>query len=92
MPTIKDIARAAGVSHGTVSNVLNKRGGVSYEKIRLVEQTARAMGYAIDEKASLLRRGTTRILAVILPKSITSICILAFSPVPTKSVTRCAFS
>ena len=67
MPTIKDIARAAGVSHGTVSNVLNKRGGVSYEKIRLVEQTARAMGYAIDEKASLLRRGTTRILAVILP-------------------------
>lgn len=67
MPTIKDIAKAAGVSHGTVSNVLNKRPGVSYEKIRLVEQTAIAMGYAIDEKASLLRRGTTRTIAVILP-------------------------
>lgn len=67
MPTIKDIAKAAGVSHGTVSNVLNKRPGVSYEKIRLVEQTAIAMGYAIDEKASLLRKGTTRTLAVILP-------------------------
>lgn len=67
MPTIKDIAKAAGVSHGTVSNVLNKRGNVSYEKIRLVEETAMAMGYAIDEKASLLRRGTTNTLAVLLP-------------------------
>lgn len=67
MPTIKDIAKAAGVSHGTVSNVLNKRGGVSYEKIRLVERTAIAMGYAIDEQASLLRRGTTRTIAAILP-------------------------
>lgn len=67
MPTIKDIAKAAGVSHGTVSNVLNKRGGVSYEKIRLVEQTAKALGYSIDEKASLLRRGTTKTLSVVLP-------------------------
>ena len=67
MPTIKDIAKAAGVSHGTVSNVLNKRGCVSYEKIRLVEETARAMGYAIDEKASTLRRGKARAIALILP-------------------------
>ena len=67
MPTIKDIAKAAGVSHGTVSNVLNKRGNVSYEKIRLVEETARSMGYALDEKASLLRKGSTKTIAVILP-------------------------
>jgi len=67
MPTIKDIAKAAGVSHGTVSNVLNKRGCVSYEKIRLVEETARAMGYAIDEKASTLRRGKAKTIALLLP-------------------------
>ncbi|WP_333648645.1 extracellular solute-binding protein [Lacrimispora sp.] len=67
MPTIKDIAKAAGVSHSTVSNVLNKKSGVSSEKIRLVQETARAMGYRIDEQASLLRKGVTRTVAVILP-------------------------
>lgn len=45
MPTIKDIAAEAGVSHGTVSNVLNKKGNVSAEKIQLVEQIANKMGY-----------------------------------------------
>ena len=56
MPTIKDIALAAGVSHATVSNVLNKKGNVSSEKIRLVEEAAKALGYRIDEQASLLRK------------------------------------
>lgn len=67
MPTIKDIALAAGVSPATVSNVLNKKGNVSSEKIRLVEAAARSLGYRIDEQASLLRKGITRIVAIILP-------------------------
>ena len=46
MPTIKDIAREAGVSHGTVSNVINGRGNVSVEKIRLVWQAAEKLGLA----------------------------------------------
>ena len=45
MPTINDIAREAGVSHGTVSNVLNKTGKVSIEKIRLVENAIQKLGY-----------------------------------------------
>lgn len=67
MPTMKDIAKAAGVSQGTVSNVLNKKGCVSIEKIRLVEQAAKALGYRIDEQASRLRKGTSRTVAIIMP-------------------------
>ena len=57
MPTIKDIAREAGVSHGTVSNVLNKTGKVSIEKIRLVEEAARKLGYVPNAQAQMLRQG-----------------------------------
>lgn len=67
MPTIKDIAKAAGVSHGTVSNVLNKTGKVSTEKIRRVEEAARRLGYVPNTQAQLLRQGAATEVAVILP-------------------------
>ncbi|RPF47842.1 multiple sugar transport system substrate-binding protein [Hydrogenoanaerobacterium saccharovorans] len=67
MPTIKDIAKLAGVSQGTVSNVLNGKSNVSSKKIQLVEKTALELGYTINERAKLLRKGSSQILAVILP-------------------------
>lgn len=67
MPTIKDIAREAGVSHGTVSNVINGRGNVSVEKIQLVWQAAEKLGYKVNAKAQSLREGKNRSVAVILP-------------------------
>ena len=45
MATMKDVARLAGVSHGTVSNVLNGSKGVSIDKIRKVEEAVKALGY-----------------------------------------------
>jgi len=51
MATIKDIAKLAGVSQGTVSNVLNGKGIVSSKKILLVEEAARTMGYTINHTA-----------------------------------------
>ncbi|MBQ9330354.1 MAG: extracellular solute-binding protein [Oscillibacter sp.] len=67
MPTIKDIAREAGVSHGTVSNVINGRGNVSVEKIQLVWQAAEKLGYKVNTRAQSLRQGKAKAVAVILP-------------------------
>ncbi len=67
MATIKDIAKISGVSQGTVSNVLNGKGNVSSEKIRLVEAAAASLGYAINERAKVLRQGKSKVFAVILP-------------------------
>ena len=67
MATIKDIAQAVGVSHATVSNVLNHKGNVSAKKVKLVMDAAHALGYRVNEAASSLRSGATHTLAVIMP-------------------------
>lgn len=67
MATIKDIAREAGVSQGTVSNVLNGKGNVSSDKILLVERAAAKLGYTINQRAKTLRKGSSNLLAVLLP-------------------------
>jgi multiple sugar transport system substrate-binding protein len=68
MPTIKDIAHYAGVSHGTVSNVLNKRGNVSVEKINLVLNAVEDLVYKVNTQAKQLREGKTNQVAVIIPR------------------------
>ncbi|QEZ93793.1 extracellular solute-binding protein [Proteus sp. CD3] len=68
MATIKDIAKLAGVSHGTVSNVLNKRGNVSVEKIEAVYQAAKQMGYQLNTQAQLLRANKSHKIAILLPQ------------------------
>lgn len=67
MATIKDIAKAAGVAQGTVSNVLNGRGNVSSEKIRQVLEACEALGYVPNERAKMLRKGHAKTLGVLLP-------------------------
>lgn len=67
MTTIKDIAREAGVSHGTASNVLNGKGNVSVRKIQLVEEAAKKLGYKMHYKAKSLRSGATNSVSIIVP-------------------------
>ncbi|QHM76505.1 HTH-type transcriptional regulator GalS [Mixta theicola] len=66
--TIKDIAKLAKVSHGTVSNVLNNNGNVSVEKIDAVMKAAREVGYQLNVRASALRANDARSIAVVLPE------------------------
>lgn len=67
MATIKDVAKLAGVSHGTVSNVLNGRGNVSVEKVEAVIRAAQQMGYELNAQAQLLRAKSRNAIALILP-------------------------
>lgn len=67
MATIKDVAKLAGVSHGTVSNVLNGRGNVSVEKVEAVIRAAQQMGYELNAQAQLLRAKSRNAIALVLP-------------------------
>ena len=66
MATIKDVAKKAGVSHGTVSNVLNGR-NVSSEKYERVHQAIQQLGYIPNETARSLKTNKTMNVGVILP-------------------------
>lgn len=46
MPTIKEIARLAGVSRGTVDRVLNNRGSVNQETEKKIREIAQAVNYS----------------------------------------------
>lgn len=66
-PTIHDVGRAAGVSHTTVSRVLNGARHVSPAARRAVEDAIRATGYVLNRQArSLAMRQTDAVTAVIV--------------------------
>lgn len=67
--TIRDVAQAAGVHVSTVSRALNpdKRGLISAEVLRVVEEAALKLGYRPNRAASALRTGRTQTIGVLLP-------------------------
>ena len=56
-PTIKDVARMAGVSFATVSRVLNAEPHVREETRLRVKRAVALLGYERNEAAAQLRRG-----------------------------------
>jgi len=63
--TIKDVARAAGVSTQTVSRVLNERPDVSSETRLRVQQVISELGYSPNVIARNLSRGRTNTLGIV---------------------------
>ncbi|WEK50468.1 MAG: LacI family DNA-binding transcriptional regulator [Candidatus Kaistia colombiensis] len=65
--SIRDVAERAGVSPGTVSNVLNGSKPVNPALAARVREAARELGYQADRAAALLRTGKARIIAILVP-------------------------
>ncbi|MEK0100439.1 LacI family DNA-binding transcriptional regulator, partial [Streptomyces sp. A475] len=63
---IKDVAQQAGVSVGTVSNVLNQPDRVSAHTRRNVQEVITRLGYVRSEYARQLRAGRSRIISLLV--------------------------
>lgn len=66
-PTIRDVARLAGVSHQTVSRVINRSNDVTPDTRDRVEAAILELGYRPSAIARSMARGETRTLACISP-------------------------
>jgi LacI family transcriptional regulator len=65
-PSVKDVAAAAGVSLGTVSNVMNRPEMVAAGTRERVERAMLELGFIRNESARQLRAGTSRTLAYVM--------------------------
>ncbi len=66
-PTIRDVAKAAGVSVTTVSHALSGKGRVDPETRALVARVVRELGYRANRHAQGLRLGRSGAIALLLP-------------------------
>lgn len=66
-PTIRDVARAAGVSQATVSYVLNNLNKVSPEVDAHVRKIAGELGYSRNRAARALKTGRNNVIGCIMP-------------------------
>lgn len=64
--SIKDVARHAGVSVGTVSNALNKPEEVSAESLARVQAAVDALGYVRNDAARRLRAGISSTVGFVV--------------------------
>lgn len=66
-PSVKDVASLAGVSVGTVSNVLNYPDRVSTSLVKRVNKSINQLGYVRNEAARQLRVGQSKTIGFLVP-------------------------
>ncbi len=64
--TIREVAARAGVSVGTVSNVLNARANVAPDAVGRVRQAIAELGYVRNDAARQLRAGRSRGIGLVV--------------------------
>lgn len=67
MATLKDVARESGLGIGTVSRALSGHPRVSPATRRLVEETAKRIGYQSNALARALRRSESKAIGLVIP-------------------------
>ena len=65
-PSIKDIAKATGLSTAAVSYALNGKGRVSPETVEIVQKVAGQLGFVRDDTAARLRTGKSNLLGAVV--------------------------
>jgi len=68
MVTIKDVAKAAGVSPATVSLALNNDAKVNRETKQRVQQVAKALNYIPNARAKALVKKSTQMIGLVIPE------------------------
>jgi len=69
-PTIRDVAKASGVSVATVSRILNDKPDVSEETRQTVLQTINEIGYARRTQWQQITSGKSRVILLHYPRNI----------------------
>lgn len=65
--TMKDVAKLAGVSVGTVSRVINQKQGIKEITLKKVQQAIDELGYIPDVYARGMKKNKTETIALIVP-------------------------
>lgn len=65
-PSMMDVARHAGVSIATVSNVINDKGRVTEETTQRVRESIAALGFVRNDAARMLATGATNSIGMVV--------------------------